>query len=215
MPGAVTAVNPPPATTAPPSPRLRRGREDVLTAATALFRERGYDATSMSDIAARLGFTKAALYRHVTGKAELLRAITGPVRADVRALLAASAAGTGRPVDELTGLLRGLAGAAAVGPGRYALFWGPDGEPGPPAPDAVCRDEVVRRLADLYERAVAQGDVRGGIAPRLAARLLVGAIVGAAVEPGGPGDGAGPPPSPAAVDVLLDGPVRFLTGGRA
>ncbi|WP_159038790.1 TetR/AcrR family transcriptional regulator [Streptomyces sp. NRRL B-1140] len=207
-------MNPPPAGAATPPPRLRRGREDVLTAATALFHERGYDATSMSDIAARLGFTKAALYRHVTGKAELLRAITGPVRADVRALLAASAAGTGRPVDELTGLLRGLAGAAAAGPGRYALFWGPDGEP-PPAPDAVCREEVVRRLADLYERAVAQGDVRGDIAPRLAARLLVGAVVGAAVERGGPGDGAGPRPSPSAVDVLLDGPVRFLTGGRA
>ncbi|MFE6092279.1 TetR family transcriptional regulator [Streptomyces massasporeus] len=206
-------MNPPPATTATPSPRLRRGREDVLTAATALFHERGYDATSMSDIAARLGFTKAALYRHVTGKAELLQAITGPVRADVRALLAASAAGTGRPVDELTGLLRGLAGAAAVGPVRYALFWGPAAEPGPSAPDAVCRDEVVRRLADLYERAVAQGDVRGDIAPRLAARLLVGAVVGAAVGLGGPGDG--PPPSPSAVDVLLDGPVRFLTGGRA
>ncbi|MFF5312617.1 TetR family transcriptional regulator [Streptomyces massasporeus] len=200
--------------TATPSPRLRRGREDVLTAATALFHERGYDATSMSDIAARLGFTKGALYRHVTGKAELLRAITGPVRAELRALLAASAAGTGRPVDELTGLLRGLAGAAAAGPVRYALFWGPAAEPGPSAPDAVCRDEVVRRLADLYERAVAQGEVRGDIAPRLAARLLVGAVV-AAVELGGPGDGAGPPPSPSAVDVLLDGPVRFLTGGRA
>ncbi|MFF8938796.1 TetR/AcrR family transcriptional regulator [Streptomyces paradoxus] len=208
-------MNPPPPATAAPSPRLRRGREDVLTAATALFHERGYDATSMSDIAARLGFTKAALYRHVGGKAELLRAITGPVRADVRALLAASAAGTGRPVDELTGLLRRLADAAAAGPGRYALFWGPDGEPGPSAPDAVCRDEVVRRLADLLERAVAQGDVRGGIAPRLAARLLVGAVVAAAVERVGTGDGTGPPPSPSAVDVLLDGPVRFLTGGRA
>ncbi|MFF3499725.1 TetR/AcrR family transcriptional regulator [Streptomyces sp. NPDC003247] len=195
-------MNPPPTTSS--SPRLRRGREDVLAAATALFHERGYDATSMSDIAARLGFTKAALYRHVKGKAELRRAITRPVRADVRALLAASAAVAGRPVDGLVALLHGLAGAAAVHPGRYALFWGPDGEPGPRAPDAVCRAAVVRRLTELLERAVERGDIRGDIAPHLAARLLVGAVAG-----------PGTPVSPSAVDILLDGPVRLLTGGES
>ncbi|MEW2071302.1 helix-turn-helix domain-containing protein [Streptomyces sp. NPDC007346] len=167
-----------------------------------MFHERGYDATSMSDIAARLGFTKAALYRHVTGKAELLRAITRPVRADVRALLAASTAGDDRPVDQLAQLLRGLAGAAAADPGRYVLFWGPDGERSPHGPDAVCRAAVVQRLTELLERAADRGEIRDGIVPHLAARLLVGAVTG-----------PGRPVSPSAVDVLLDGPVRRLNDG--
>jgi AcrR family transcriptional regulator len=175
-----------------------------------LFHERGYDATSMSDIAAHLGITKAGLYHHVKSKAELLCAVTEPVRADVRALLAVDAAETGRPLDELARLLRGLDGAAAADPGRHAVFWGAYGVPSRENPDAVCRASVVRRLTELLERAVARGDVRGDIAPRLAARLLVGALVGR----GGLCEGPRAPTSPSAVDVLLDGPIRFLTGGR-
>ena len=39
-------------------------RERILHAALALFAQRGYAGTSMSDIAGALGLSKAALYRH-------------------------------------------------------------------------------------------------------------------------------------------------------
>src|SRR5258708_11553187 len=56
----------------------RRGRpgydlETVLAVAVELFNERGYDRTSMRDLALRLGIAKSAIYHHVTGKEELLR----------------------------------------------------------------------------------------------------------------------------------------------
>ncbi|MGN9757740.1 TetR family transcriptional regulator [Streptomyces sp. SD31] len=196
-----------PARTAPPSSRPRRGRELVLTAATALFHERGYDATSMSDIADRLGVTKAALYRHVTSKAELLHAVTAPVRTTVLALLPASVTTDGRHVDTLAALLRGLAGAAAEDPPRHALFWGAHGMRSQDGPDAVCREAVVRRLVELLERAIAQGDVRADVEPRLAARLLLGAVVA-----GGLPDGPRVPPD-SVVGLLLDGPVRGRLAG--
>ena len=55
----------------------RRGRPgydlaSVLAVAVELFNERGYDGTSMRDLAARLGIAKSAIYHHVTGKEELL-----------------------------------------------------------------------------------------------------------------------------------------------
>lgn len=43
-----------------------------METALELFAEKGYLGTSMNDIAKQLGFTKAALYKHYTGKQEIL-----------------------------------------------------------------------------------------------------------------------------------------------
>lgn len=43
-----------------------------VAAATQLFAERGYNGTSIADLAARLGLTTASLYYHVAGKQDLL-----------------------------------------------------------------------------------------------------------------------------------------------
>ena len=50
-------------------------KERILEAALELFAEKGYLGTSMSDIANRLGITKGALYKHYTGKQEILDSI--------------------------------------------------------------------------------------------------------------------------------------------
>ena len=47
-------------------------KERILETALALFAQNGYLGTSMNDIAGRLGFTKAALYKHYTSKQEIL-----------------------------------------------------------------------------------------------------------------------------------------------
>lgn len=51
-------------------------KERILNAALALFSQRGYLGTSMSDIANELGMTKGALYKHYTSKQEILDRIT-------------------------------------------------------------------------------------------------------------------------------------------
>jgi AcrR family transcriptional regulator len=54
-------------------PRERAGRsEEVYAAALRLFREKGYHATSMQDIAAAVGMYKGSLYHYIGGKEELL-----------------------------------------------------------------------------------------------------------------------------------------------
>ena len=50
-------------------------KQRILDIALELFAQNGYLGTSMSDIAARLGITKAALYKHYAGKQEILERI--------------------------------------------------------------------------------------------------------------------------------------------
>ena len=51
-------------------------RDQVLRTAADLFRERGYRATTLDDIAARLGMSKASLYTYFHAKEEMLAAIS-------------------------------------------------------------------------------------------------------------------------------------------
>jgi|RhiMethySRZTD1v2_1073278.scaffolds.fasta_scaffold112717_3 AcrR family transcriptional regulator len=52
----------------------RVSREEVLHAARQAFGERGYDGTTLADIAARVGVSPAALLRHAPGKEALFAA---------------------------------------------------------------------------------------------------------------------------------------------
>ena len=47
-------------------------KERILEAALELFAQSGYSGTSMNDIAKQMGITKGALYKHYTGKQEIL-----------------------------------------------------------------------------------------------------------------------------------------------
>lgn len=55
--------------------REKNTKERILEEALKLFSQRGYMGTSMSDIAAQLKVTKAALYKHYAGKQEILDGI--------------------------------------------------------------------------------------------------------------------------------------------
>ncbi|AXO37176.1 TetR family transcriptional regulator [Micromonospora echinospora] len=69
-------------------------RQRILAVAAALFAERGYRATSMQEIADRVGITKAALYYHFAAKEDVLHELTGPVLDELeQALNEAEAAG--------------------------------------------------------------------------------------------------------------------------
>jgi len=54
------------------SPRRAERSDQLLEAATRLFREKGYHNTSMQDLADLLGMQKASLYYYVNSKEELL-----------------------------------------------------------------------------------------------------------------------------------------------
>ncbi|MHB8220198.1 MAG: TetR/AcrR family transcriptional regulator [Acidimicrobiales bacterium] len=79
-------------------------REDILTVAAQLFREQGYEATSVEDIASKLGIVKGSLYHHIRGKGDLLFEIVAEVH---EALMNAQSSRPMQedPIEELRGFI--------------------------------------------------------------------------------------------------------------
>ena len=67
----------------PTKPRSDRKHREIMQAATALFVAKGYDGTSMDEIAARAGVSKQTIYKHFSDKdrlfTEIVLATTGQV----------------------------------------------------------------------------------------------------------------------------------------
>ena len=55
--------------------KKRVRKEQIQATATSLFREKGYNASSMRLLAENMGMEAASLYNHISGKEELLREI--------------------------------------------------------------------------------------------------------------------------------------------
>ena len=58
------------------TPRKKASKKDlILRKAAAMFREKGFAATSMRDLAESVGIEAASLYNHIRSKNEILEAI--------------------------------------------------------------------------------------------------------------------------------------------
>ena len=81
-------------------------RTEILTTAGNLFRERGYHATSMRDIAGAMELRGSSLYAHISSKEEMLREIVDHA-ADAFLTQANSVDGSLAPDERLKALIRG------------------------------------------------------------------------------------------------------------
>jgi TetR/AcrR family transcriptional repressor of mexJK operon len=71
----------------PPTDRSQLKRKTVVRAANSLFLERGYDGTTMDDVAARAGVSKPTLYRYFADKDGLYAAVVQATADDVDTLV--------------------------------------------------------------------------------------------------------------------------------
>ena len=168
----------------------RRAIEDV---ASDLFRQRGYAATSVRDIARALSMQGPSLYAHVTSKEDVLWAIVDRAagRFENAAQLAeerAEARHPGDPAEAIAALVRAHVAVVTSDVGEASVFvheWRSLGEE---------RRAAVLARRDAYEaryrRRIADGIAIGvfGITdPAIAATVILGAInaVAAWYDPNG------------------------------
>ena len=159
----------------------RRGRpghslDTLLDVAAAVFIERGFEATSMDELAARLGVTKSAIYHHVPSKVELLRLALDRALDALFAVTEEPGATTGRAIDRLEHVVRGSVRVLAAELPFVTLLLRLRGNSEVERAALQRRREFDRFVTGLVRAAEEEGDVRPDVDPAVTSRLLFGTV---------------------------------------
>ena len=189
-------------------------RQAIEEVASDLFRERGYAATSIRDIARALSVQGASLYSHVTSKEDVLWAIVDRAAsrfeaAADRAELAADARRPGDPAEAIAGLVRAHVEVLTANVDEAGVFVHEWRALGPQRRAAILerRDAYEQR----FRRRIAEGIAVGAFAmtdPAIASGAILSTVNGVATWY----DPAGRLPGDRIADHLVDLAMRMLSG---
>lgn len=143
-----------------------------------LFNRKGYDATSIGDLANELGVTKSAIYHHFTSKEDLLRLAMDDALDELTAVVSAAvsdADGTSA-YDRLREVVRRSVEVLAGHQPAVTLLLRVRGNT-PVEVEALKRRRWLDdQLAELVRAAIAEGALRDDVSPDLVSRLLFGMV---------------------------------------
>ncbi|GLY33264.1 TetR/AcrR family transcriptional regulator [Kineosporia sp. NBRC 101731] len=166
----------------PASPR-RRGRPGydqatILRTAVDLFNRRGYDATSMGDLAKELGLTKAAIYHHVDGKEQLLSAALDDALDELTTAVteATQPSSDLSAYERLRSVVRRSVEVLMAHQSSVTLLLRVRGNSEVELAALQRRRWLDDQLAELVAQAAREGSLRADIPPRLVSRLLFGMV---------------------------------------
>jgi TetR/AcrR family transcriptional regulator, cholesterol catabolism regulator len=154
-------------------------RQEILRTAARLFQQRGYDATSMNDVAAALKLSKGGLYHHFESKDDILFEIMNHAMDITQERVVAPVRGIADPEERLRTLIR-LHMETVLSPrDREITVMLHENHPLPPTLrkriNARKKDYVhfVETLIGDLQRA---RHAKGAVSPRAAAFALLGMI---------------------------------------
>jgi AcrR family transcriptional regulator len=155
-------------------------RAEIISAAVEVFREKGYQAATLNDVAERLGTDRASLYYYVADKQELFHAsIEGVLEQN---LVRAEEINASRlpPVEKLSALVGTILESYEANYPHMFVYIQEDMA-------RIAKDESswatemmnqTRRMERIFSRviedAMASGDFRDDISPRVATNALFG-----------------------------------------
>jgi AcrR family transcriptional regulator len=162
-------------------------RNAVLSTAAQLFNEKGFHATSLDDIAARLHVTKPTLYYYVKNKDEILIACVRRGLEMMHEGIGVTRQAGGTAIEQLMACMRTYTRIVTMDFGMCVIRVGDDDLP------PKSRKELRRLKSGIdmeFRRLVAAGVEEGSIAPcdpKMTAFLIAGALgwIGRWYQPGG------------------------------
>lgn len=161
-----------------PARRGRPGydRDGMLAVAVALFIERGYDATSVADLAERLGLSKSALYHHFSSKEEVLAVALDRALDPLEAVLDQPGARSGKPVARVEHVMRAAVVVLVERLDVVTLLLRVRGNSDTERTAIDRRREFDHRVTTLVREAQDAGELRADVDPAVATRLVFGMI---------------------------------------
>ena len=157
-----------------PSPEYVARREEIVAKAAELFREKGFDALTLDDVADALGFRRASLYYYVKSKSHLLSLIfEGALESTLREL--AEETRIADPVERLRVLIRKRIRKIADKGDMFTLFFDHRSRLDSRYDDVIRTQE--RRYFRMYQNAVAAA-VKAGAIDNVDTRYATQAIFG-------------------------------------
>ncbi|HEV2634597.1 MAG TPA: TetR/AcrR family transcriptional regulator [Actinocrinis sp.] len=183
-PAESTSPDPGPAAPAATEARARRGgkarRElvtgEILQNATRLFAERGYDGTSLQDVAEAVGLTRPSLYNYVNSKEDLLAALVADVSEnDAQTLHTLNLRRDIGPREKLYAMVQLFVRQRAAAPERFRVL--EREESSLPEPTAQAHQQAKRAVLADMRATIAAGMAAGDFKPcdeRVAALSVIG-----------------------------------------
>jgi TetR/AcrR family transcriptional regulator, cholesterol catabolism regulator len=137
-------------------------RERILAEAMALFYQRGFNGTTLDDVAARLGVTKPFIYSYFRSKTELLAALCKPTIELSLAAVANAAHASGSPTGRLRQAMIDFTKVVLSRQANIAIYFREEKNLDPVALAEIdaLRKQFDRVLSALLREGVAVGEFR-------------------------------------------------------
>jgi AcrR family transcriptional regulator len=154
--------------------QVKSRKDEILDVAMRLFAERGYEGTSMNDVAEKVGMRKASLFYHFATKDALYEAVLDRLVASLQAALEEIYASSGTYADRLDAVTNTIVGVFGSHPYaarlllRETMDWGP-----------VIRGKLLERILRVLEAGaawVSAGQESGAFVEGDAKQLVLSAI---------------------------------------
>jgi AcrR family transcriptional regulator len=151
--------------------------DEIVDIAVNVFLERGYDATSMSDLAKAAQITKSSFYHHVSSKEELFELGVGRALDALFGVLKEPPALTGPAAGRIRYIVRRLVQIIAERLPDVALLVRTHGNTPVEQKAMHRRRQFDQAMTRIVEQAVKDGELSLGMDPALFSRLALGAAV--------------------------------------
>ena len=153
---------------------MRYDLDSLTDVALNVFRERGYDATSMEDLAKAAGLSKAAFYHHIKGKEDLLARGLNRALDALFAVLEERESVVGTPEERLRHVIKRLIELEHDLLAEVTVLLRTRGNSSTERAALERRRLFDRRIGELIKLAQQGVSLRRDIDPHLASRLLIG-----------------------------------------